>query len=85
MPATRTTPRTAATTQLEKLQALIYKNPLTAKRIAKALKCTKPTAYNRLDTLENHGATIAINSVRESKTGPASATFSVTKKMPASA
>jgi hypothetical protein len=57
---------------LAKLRALIRRRPMTARKIAKALRCCLPTAYQRLRALERRGEAVFSQPAdgREKRTGP---------------
>lgn len=69
-----------AATKTEKLDALLdclRAKPATARALADALGCTKPTAYARLAALEAQGHKLQRTTVREGSTGPKSVAYSL--------
>lgn len=62
---------------LDKLTELLKAKPLSARAIAKALRCCRPTAYARLAALRERGAAVYEMTARESVTGPDSTLYGV--------
>ncbi len=54
---------------LNKLSALIRRKPMTAKEIAKAMKCCKPAVYQRLAALDQR--LLCTRNGKSKQTGPA--------------
>jgi DNA-binding Lrp family transcriptional regulator len=61
---------------LARLTAMLTARPMTAKQIAKAMGCSKPTAYQRVRTLEARGHRIVYHAV-PSPSGPPSFAFEI--------
>lgn len=59
------------------LHAMLKAKPMTARAVARVLKCCKPTAYQRLRELRKRGAVLLRVKVRESVTGPESTAYGV--------
>ncbi len=68
-----TTP--AKTKNLDKLAALLRRKPLTARQIAKATGCCRPTAYARLAALEERGDPVFKTTGPGAATGPKPVTY----------
>lgn len=62
---------------LNKVLSLLKSKPRTALEIAKLTKCSKPTAYARLQALKKAGVRLARTKVRQGSTGPAATAYSV--------
>lgn len=62
---------------LNRLADLLRQAPLTARAIAKALKISKPTAYEQIDALRTRGFCVYSLPIRESPTGPGSTAYGV--------
>jgi predicted ArsR family transcriptional regulator len=58
------------TKDLEALLAALKKEPLTARKLAQLLSCSKPTIYKRLDDLRDRGVSLRTRRTREGEAGP---------------
>ncbi len=67
---------------LDKLAAMLRRKSMTAKAIAKALKCCKPSAYHRLAALSERGEKLETETVRESSTGPSATAYRLSPLCP---
>lgn len=65
-------------TALDQLAALLRKKALTAKDIARVTRCSKPTAYARVEALKKRGEPIVETRRRhEGRTGPYAVTYQI--------
>lgn len=63
---------------LDQLAELLRSRPHTAKEIAKALKCCKPTAYKRIKALVRRGDRIyTVIEMRDGISGPPPALYGI--------
>ncbi len=69
------TPAQRYTKVLDRLAALLRREPMTARQIAEELKCCRPAAYQRLAALKKRGERIFTMPIRESVTGPGSTAY----------
>lgn len=69
------TPDEAHDEALRRVLSELESGPRTARAIAAALDCSKPTAYARIQALEDTGVKLHRSVVREGRTGPCSITF----------
>lgn len=61
---------------LDRLAGLLRRKPLTALQISRVTRCSKPTAYARLEALRERGEPIVeTRRRRRGKTGPAAVTY----------
>lgn len=62
---------------LDRLAALLRKKPLTGLEIAKAMKCCKPAAYQRVQALIDRGDNVFTVTERANRPGPSARSFGV--------
>lgn len=65
---------------LKRLVSLLKAKPMTAKAIAEAMECCRPTAYQRLEALRSKGVEVyEVRQVTKGKTGPRSTAYGVSR------
>jgi hypothetical protein len=62
---------------LIRLAAMLKTNPMTARQIAKRMKCGKPAAYRRIRALQLNEFRVYETHVRERATGPLATAYGV--------
>ena len=63
--------------KLDRLADLLRNGYLTARDIAKRMKCSRIQAYRRLNALRELGVSLSEKKVREKPTGPLSRAFTI--------
>lgn len=66
--------------ELQTLVQLLSKQSMTARQVAKRMRCSKQTAHNRLKALSKTGCVLKKEPVRDGKTGPESIAYRVVLK-----
>lgn len=66
------------TAEIARLAVMLRQRPMTARAIAKALRCSKPVAHERLKALQK-AHTVVTRKVRESPTGPLAIAYRLTR------
>ncbi len=62
---------------LDRLVALLRTKPLTGLEIAKAMKCCKPAAYQRVQALIDRGDNVYTVTERSKRPGPVARAFGI--------
>ncbi len=62
---------------LDRLRALLKRKPLTARQVAEALECCRPTAYARIEALIARGDQVFTIQATSTGTGPRPVAYGV--------